>query len=169
MAGEGKKDSPSMTSDWRRVMNFIDGVQIKQTRHIITGSSITTELFRTDWPELQHSAQHIMQVVMHPEAISAWHHHKKQTDGFFVNMGLVRLVMYDDRNQSPTRGLVNEFRLGHIDPCLVVVPPGVWHGLQNLQSAASGFLNITDHPYQYDDPDEWRLPADTDVIPYQFK
>ncbi len=51
----------------------------------------------------------------------------------------------------------------------VVIPVGVWHGIADmLPHAFSCFVNLFDKPYRHDDPDEWRLPIENDVIPYRF-
>jgi dTDP-4-dehydrorhamnose 3,5-epimerase len=77
-------------------------------------------------------------------------------------------VLYDARRDSSTGGLTNEFRFGERRPGLVVIPPGVWHGLRNLQSAPSVVVNLVDRAYAYDAPDHWRLPPDTPEIPYDL-
>jgi dTDP-4-dehydrorhamnose 3,5-epimerase len=53
-------------------------------------------------------------------------------------------------------------------PQLVVVPPRVWHGIENLSDEPGTVINIPDRAYQYAQPDHWRLPPDTDQIPYAF-
>lgn len=77
------------------------------------------------------------------------------------------MLLFDDRPESRSRGATMALRLDATDPQLVVVPPGVWHGVKPLRGPAS-FVNIITHPYCYDDPDEWRLPYDTDQIPFQI-
>ena len=79
-----------------------------------------------------------------------------------------RVVLYDARGDSPTRGQMNEFRIGTVRPGLIVIPPGVWHGVQNLHDGPSTLVNLVDRAYRYDDPDHWRLPPDTAEIPYRF-
>ncbi len=163
-----KRDKRTMNAQWEWTKPIIEGVSVKRTRNIITASSVTTELFRRDWNETGYALDHAIYVHLHPNSISAWHCHTKQTDGIFVIHGMIKLVLFDDREDSVTMGQINEFRLGGVDPCLVTVPPLVWHGLQNLQNDSSSFLNMFDHAYCYDNPDEWRLPADTGKIPYSF-
>lgn len=106
---------------------------------------------------------------MNPGSISAWHVHRLATDRVFVSQGLIRIVLYDARTDSPTYERMNEFRFGVMRPALVIVPPGVWHGVQNISNSAAVMLNLVDHAYRYDDPDHWRLPVDTDKIPYRFE
>ncbi len=65
-----------------------------------------------------------------PGVIKAWHFHKIQTDYFCCIAGRARLVLYDPREGSPTRGAVMEFLLGPDNLSLVVIPPEVYHGFQ---------------------------------------
>jgi cystathionine beta-lyase len=67
-------------------------------------------------------------------------------------------------------GLENpyEFFLDRARPMLVTIPPGIWHGVQNLGASDCAFLNFFDRLYEHGNPDEWRLPAANDAIPYRF-
>jgi dTDP-4-dehydrorhamnose 3,5-epimerase len=108
-------------------------------------------------------------MALAPTAISAWHAHRDTTDRIFVASGAITLALYDARAGSRTAGLVNEFQLTIARPQLVVIPPGVWHGLIVTGTAPAIILNLTDRAYTYDDPDHWRLPPDTPNIPYRFR
>jgi dTDP-4-dehydrorhamnose 3,5-epimerase len=110
----------------------------------------------------------VFQVVLDPGAVSAWHAHATTIDRLFVSTGLMRIVLYDARESSPTFGVLNEFRFGTIRPALVIVPPRVWHGVQNVALAASVVLNLVDRAYDYEDPDHWRVPNGTPEIPFVF-
>jgi dTDP-4-dehydrorhamnose 3,5-epimerase len=105
-------------------------------------------------------------VRLDPHGISAWHTHRTTTDRLFVNLGRIRIALYDARPDSPTHGRLNEFRFGEHRPALVAVPPGVYHGVVNISDAPSAILNLVDDPYRYEDPDHWRIPADSEAIPY---
>jgi len=162
------KDEQSVTSDWTVLQEPIDGVQLVEVRNVIANSGHTTEVLRREWFGGGVEIDQVFQVTLGPHGISAWHVHLDTTDRLFVNAGQVKIVLYDSRAGSATRGLVNEFRLGDRRPGLVVIPPGVWHGVQNLQATESRVLNLVDVAYEYEDPDHWRLPADTAEIPYSF-
>ncbi len=82
--------------------------------------------------------------------------------------GLTRIVLYDDRENSGTRGEVNKFGLGTVSPVLVIVPDRVWHGVPNICENRSSILNVVDAAYEYEDPDIRRLPLDTQRIPCSF-
>ena len=85
-----------------------------------------------------------------------------------LDRGAVRIVLYDARASSPTHGQLNEFSFGEHRPALLMVPPGVWHGVENLRHEPSALLNLVDEAYSYDDPDHWRLPVDSPRIPFSF-
>lgn len=163
-----RKDGQSARPDGTLLKELVHGVQLREWRNLPTRNGVTVEVFRQEGDFADHAIRHIIQVRLRGHAVSAWHCHEKQTDHLFPNLGTVRLVLFDPREDSPTRGRVSELVLTPMRPTLVSIPPLVWHGLQNLEGTESGFLNFFDHMYDYEDPDEWRLPADTDQIPYRF-
>ena len=110
----------------------------------------------------------VYQLVLGPSEVSAWHAHESVTDRLFATQGKVRVVLCDLRDGSPSRGLLNELILGPLRPTLVVLPPRIWHGVQNLSPEPSALINMPDRAYRYEDPDHWSLPLDTEVIPYRF-
>jgi dTDP-4-dehydrorhamnose 3,5-epimerase len=162
------KDEQSVTSDWTVLQNLIDGVGLIEVRNVIRDSGHLTEVLRRDWFGGDVEIDQVFQITLSPHGISAWHVHLDTTDRLFVNAGQVKIVLYDGRPDSATHGQVNEFRLGERRPGLVIVPPGVWHGIKNLHGTDSRVLNLVDVAYEYQDPDHWRLPADTAEIPYSF-
>ncbi len=169
MLNNAQKDRQTATAEGQLIRTFFDGVLVKEVQNIITRNGITTELYRPEWPVGPDQVRHIIHATLRAGAISAWHVHEYQTDTIFVTGGSIKLVLFDDRADSTTRGKINVFHLSRMRPTVVTIPPGIWHGLQNIENAESGFINYFDRPYDYTDPDEWRLPVDTDQIPYQFK
>lgn len=162
------KGFATVTPQGEVLRDLIEGVRVREGRNVVTPRSTTVEVHRSDWEDGAVAIGQVIHVTMNGHAISAWHCHERQTDRIFVTNGTLRLVLYDARDGSPTRGRVNEFLLSPMRPTLVTVPPGVWHGVQNVASATAAFVNLFNAPYCHDDPDEWRLPADTDAIPYRF-
>jgi dTDP-4-dehydrorhamnose 3,5-epimerase len=163
------KDQPHVTPRFDVTRNdLLEGVRTFEVKNIVTGNGFTTEVFRPDWGVAQLPIQHVIHVSLHPGVVSAWHRHHLQTDHVFVVSGTLRVVLYDGRDDSPTRAGLNIFNVSNVRPTLLVVPPGVWHGVQNLADGMTSFVNYFDRPYDYEDPDEWRLPRDTPEIPYSF-
>lgn len=161
------QDEPQVRANWETTAELIDGVIVHEVRNVVTRNGTTSEVLRTDWGVTSGEIVHAIHVTFRAGALSAWHMHREKTDHLFVTSGLIKAVVYDDRPGSPTRGAVNELFLAHERPRLVVIPPGLFHGLQALGGPAT-FVNYFDRQYEYDNPDEYRLPPDAAEIPYRF-
>jgi len=99
--------------------------------------------------------------------VKAWHYHKEQVDNFTCVAGMVKLVLVDTREDSPTKGAVDEFFLGTQNPLLVQVPNLVYHGWKCVSTEMSLVVNVPSDPYDRDSPDEYRLePHGT--LPYDW-
>ena len=163
------KDSQSITADWQPTrQSLIAGVRVHEIKNVIKGNGLLTEIYRKAWDLDDLPIAQVFQVLLHPKSLSAWHAHADTTDRLFVNQGLIRIVLYDGRDESSTRGHINEFRLGLVRPALIVVPPQVWHGVQNFGPDTSALLNLVDRAYEYEDPDHWRISEDSPQIPYHW-
>jgi dTDP-4-dehydrorhamnose 3,5-epimerase len=167
--GAPRKDEAHIDRDWVVDQRLIDGVRTREVRNIVTANGVTTELYRPDWEVLDGTVQQAIHVALLGNAISAWHQHRERWDFIFCIGGHLRIVLHDPREASPTLGQVDIFHLSPSRPLLLAVPPWIWHGVQNLSSDTSSFINLFDEPYDYDDPDEWRLPLHSPEIPYSFR
>ncbi len=166
----GNKDAASITADWNARQDPIAGVGVREVKNVIKSSGdVLCEVFRRDWLLDEGVVDQVFQSVVNPGSVSAWHVHRHTTDRLFVSQGMMRIVLYDARPDSPSHERINEYRFGAVRPALLTIPPGVWHGVQNISNAPALLLNLVDRAYCYEDPDHWRLPADTDQIPYRFE
>ena len=100
--------------------------------------------------------------------IKAWYRHRVQVDQIAAITGLVKLVLYDDRGASPTRGMLNEIMMGELVPRLVLIPPGVWHGFQAVGETSAFLLHLNSEQFISDAPDEERLDPHDPSIPYTW-
>lgn len=162
------QDPEIIQPNWIRIQKAIQGVKVREVRNVPKGRGVLTEIFRRDWQVDEASADQVFQVWMAPGEVSCWHAHQRTRDRLFVSQGNIRIVLYDGRSASRTFGRINEFQFGSYRPALVLIPPGVWHGVQNVSHEPSVLINLVDHAYSYGDPDHWRLPGDSPKIPYQF-
>jgi dTDP-4-dehydrorhamnose 3,5-epimerase len=163
---DSTRDTATVGADWQPRASLIEGVVLREVRNVPQRSGLLTELFRRDW--LDGEADQVFQVLLPAGALSAWHAHEAVTDRLFVSYGSLKIVLYDDREGSPTHGLVNEILCSLYRPRLILVPPKVWHGVQNASKEPAMIVNVPDRAYDYDQPDHWRRPPDTDLIPYRF-
>ncbi len=148
-------------------MALIDGVVTRKLRLIPDERGYLMEMFRSDWPEFQQFGQTYITAV-YPGVVKGWHYHRKQDDHFVCVSGMAKVVLYDDREDSPTRGTINEFFIGEQNPMLVKIPKGVYHGFKGIGESMTLIVNVPTELYNYEDPDEFRLPAHTDQIPYDW-
>jgi dTDP-4-dehydrorhamnose 3,5-epimerase len=158
-----------MSADWIVNRRLIDGVSVREIRSVITANSITTEVCRSDWGIVDGEIAQVLFVSMRANAISAWHQHRSRWDYILVTGGHLRVVLVDPRETSSTRNQVDVFHLSPNRPQLLAVPPSIWHGVQNLGVEPASFVNLFNKPYNYEDPDEWRLPPDSSELPYVFR
>jgi dTDP-4-dehydrorhamnose 3,5-epimerase len=145
----------------------IDGVKTKPLRMIPDERGWLMEVLRADEPELFSRFGQAYISATYPGVVKAWHYHHKQVDNFACLAGMIKLVLVDTREQSPTKGAVNEFFIGTDQRLLVQIPPLVYHGWKCISSEMSLVLNLPTEPYHYNDPDEYRL-APHGTLPYDW-
>ncbi len=168
MLKSAKKDSQQNTADWQMVRDSIDGVSVHEVLHVPRDHGVITEMYRPEWDPSGLPVVQVYQSRLFPGAIGAWSCHAKTVDRLFVNQGLLKVVLYDGREESPTHGKLLQLHVGDARPTFIVLPPGVWHGLQNLGSSDALLLNLPSLAYDYADPDHYRLPYDSPEIPYTW-
>ena len=149
-------------------MKMIHGVKVKKLRVIPDERGRLTELLRSDDEEFFTKFGQAYITTAYPGVVKGWHYHKKQTDNFACIHGMMKIVLYDVREDSPTHGEVNEFFAGVHNPILIKVPPYILHGFKCVGESEAIVVNIPTEVYQYDDPDEFRMPAHSEDIPYDW-
>jgi dTDP-4-dehydrorhamnose 3,5-epimerase len=168
MLASAQKDGQQVTSDWQRVQAAIEGVSVREVLHVPRDHGVITEIFRPEWDPSGLPIVHVYQSRLFPAAIGAWSCHAKTVDRLFVNQGHLKVVLYDGREDSSTFERIQELHVGDARPAFLVLPPGIWHGLQNLGAYDALVLNCPTRAYDYEDPDHYRLPYDSPEIPYSW-
>jgi len=163
------KDAQQISEDWQKIGDVIDGVSVREVRHVPRDHGVITEIFRPEWDPTGLPVVQVYQSRLFAGALGAWSCHARSTDRLFVNQGQVKVVLYDGRDGSRTKGRLMELHAGDARPSLIVIPPGIWHGLQCLGNTDALVLNCPTEAYNYTDPDHYRLPWDTPEIPYVWK
>jgi dTDP-4-dehydrorhamnose 3,5-epimerase len=163
------KDEQLVDTEWQTIGSGIDGVAVREVKHVPRDHGVITEMYRPEWDPSSLPVVHVYQSRLYPGAIGAWSCHTKSIDRLFVNQGHLKVVLFDGREESPTFGRIMELHAGDARPALIVLPSGIWHGLQNVGDQDALILNFPTHAYDYADPDHWRLPYDTPQIPYTWR
>ena len=108
--------------------------------------------------------QQIYYTTLFPGLIKAWHRHQYQTDGQTCVAGMVRIVVVSDAGQ------VWQWVSGERAPVCVEIPPGLWHGIQELTGVHDAVVvNGPDRVYDELSPDEERRPWDDPTIPFEWQ
>lgn len=143
----------------------IDGVVVTPLRQIADERGKIMHMLRNDSPIFETFGEIYFSVV-HPGVIKAWHIHSKMTLNYAVVSGKIKLVLYDDRPKSRTRGALMELFLGPDNYNLVTIPPNVWNGFKGAGIESAIVANCSTIPH---DPDEIsRLDPFENSIPYDW-
>ena len=146
---------------------MISGVMVKQLKVIPDERGRLMEILRSDDEAFIKFGQ-VYMTTAYPGVIKGWHYHKLQTDNFAVVQGMIKLVLYDSREKSPTRGEVNEFFLGVHNPILVRIPNLVYHGFKCIGEEEAIVINTVTEVYNRQEPDEIRLDPFDKAITYDW-
>jgi dTDP-4-dehydrorhamnose 3,5-epimerase len=146
---------------------MIDGVKVKKLRVIPDERGKLMEILRTD-DEMYEKFGQVYVTTAYPGVVKAWHLHKIQDDNMAVIRGMMKIVLYDGRDGSPTKGEVNEFFAGEHNPVLIHIPKGVMHGFKCIGEHEAVVVNTPTEIYNYKQPDEYRVPPHDNDIPYDW-
>jgi len=147
---------------------MIQGVKIKKLCFMADERGRLLEILRSDDSIFEKFGQ-VYITTCYPGIIKAWHLHKKQNDNMVVISGMAKIVLYDQREKSRTYGEINEFISGDYNPLLVHIPANVYHGFMCVSNEEAILINIPTKPYNPKLPDEYRLPFDSEEIPYKWE
>ncbi|EKD71897.1 MAG: dTDP-4-dehydrorhamnose 3,5-epimerase [uncultured bacterium] len=162
------KAIPTVTVTGKRLQTVIDGVKIQQQVTQQDDRGTLTEIYSPFWAFDTIPLVYIYTVSVHPAKIKGWAVHSVQTDRYFFYTGSAKLVLYDSRPESSTYGMINEFYFSETNRSIVLVPPHIYHAVQNVGTKEVLLLNFPSHAYKHDDPDKYILPLDNNLIPYQW-
>ena len=146
---------------------MIDGVKIKKLKVIADERGRLMEILRID-DEMFSNFGQVYMTAAYPGVVKGWHYHKKQFDNMAVIKGMMKIALYDARQTSMTCGEVNEIFAGEHNPVLVHIPPYVHHGFKCISNDEALVVNVPSEPYNYQEPDEFRVPPHDSEIPYQW-
>ncbi len=144
----------------------IDGVFITKLDQITDERGTLLHMLRCDAVEFTKFGECYFSEVL-PSAIKAWKRHREQTQNLAVPVGCIRLVIYDDRENSVTRGKIEILQLGRPDAYYrVCIPPNLWYGFTCISDAPALLANCSDLPH---DPSDCEIiEMDDKSIPYSW-
>ncbi len=144
---------------------MISGVIIQPLKQIEDERGKVMHMLRKD-SELFLGFGEVYFSLIHCGKIKAWKKHHKMTQHFAVPVGKVKIVIYDERKDSPTYKEIQEVELGEGNYSLIRIPPLLWYGLQGISPDTSLVANCANLPH---DPQEAEnLGLLTKTIPYSW-
>ena len=144
---------------------MIEGVRVIPLRQIPDERGCIKHMLRSTDAHFERFGEIYFSVV-HPGVVKAWHLHTQMTLNYAVVSGVIKLVLFDDRPDSKTRGELMELYPGEQNYVLVTIPPGVWNGFMGVGTQSAIVANCSTHPH---DPSEiQRMDPHKNPIPYDW-
>ena len=144
---------------------MIDGVQVVPLRQIPDERGKIMHMLRVDAPHFEKFGE-VYFATAYPGAIKAWHVHKRQTQNYVVVQGMAKVVLYDSRPDSPTKGEIQEVFMGEDNYILLKIPPGIINGWKGIGTKSVLLANCATEPH---DPTEMdRIDPFSPDIPYDW-
>jgi dTDP-4-dehydrorhamnose 3,5-epimerase len=162
-------DSATVTPDGDPLAPLPEGVRIRDLPTQVDERGCVFELYDMRWNWHPAPLVFAYTFTVRPGWVKGWGMHLRHEDRYCLLLGEMEVVLYDGREQSPTRGLVGKVQLTHYRRRLMSIPAGVWHADRNIGSTDCVAVNFPTIPFDHAAPDKYRLPIDTDQIPYRFE
>lgn len=166
---QARKDVQTTTDDGQpRYDDLPHGLRVRELPTHIDDRGQVFEIFDLRWEFHPRPLVFVYQFTVRPGVIKGWGLHKKHEDRYCLLYGEIEVIFYDPREDSPTYGQVSRLTASEYERKLFNIPIGVWHAVRNIGNKDAIVLNMPTIPYNHKDPDKYRLPLDTDQIPYRF-
>lgn len=164
--------SSAVDSAGRVLLQPIPGLHFRPTRPVPHEDGHVIEIARDDWEQISKPIVQVHMTTTLPGRIRAWGLHQHIEDRLFVAHGLIRIVCYDGRLESPAHGAISEITLSDRNPGLVCIAPNLFHGWKNIGTDEAIVINMPTSRYNYTEPDALDLPWDSEEaatqIPYRW-
>lgn len=144
---------------------MIEGVIIQELKQIVDERGKVMHMLRADSPLFTQFGEIYFSVV-NPGVVKAWKRHYKMTQHFAVPVGKIKLIIYDNRENSPTLEKIEILEIGEGNYCLVKIPPMLWYGFQGLSAVPALIANCTNIPHDQNEVE--RCGLFDKVIPYNW-
>jgi dTDP-4-dehydrorhamnose 3,5-epimerase len=163
-----KKDVATVSQSGEPLGCLTEGVKTKPIPTHIDERGTVAELFDPRWDWHPDPFAFAYMFTVRPGTVKGWGLHKHHEDRYVLLQGEMALVLFDPRPESSTYGQVCKIMLSENDRRLVSIPKFVWHADHNFGSEHAVVINFPTSPYDHSDPDKYRLPITTPLIPYSF-
>ena len=105
--------------------------------------------------------------TIYKNKIKAWHLHKESTLNYVCVKGIVKLVLFDDRSESKSKGEIQEITMSKDNYSLVTIPKNIWNGFKGIGEDESIVANCLTLPHN--EMEMVRVDPFSDKINYDWK
>lgn len=144
---------------------MIQGVTVRELRSSLDKEGISVEIWKgDDLPEPLFSSS--CRVIL-PGVVEAWSRRDGAVERIVCLEGMIKLVLCDRREGSPTRDEVNELFLGEYRFREAVVPPGVLRGWKAVGDRSALVLLVLEGESgdaRFVAPEEAGVSYDWDIV-----
>lgn len=162
------RDMPSVDPGSRPLARLPDGMREQRKPLHMDERGELTEILSRHHGFDDHPIEDAYLWTVRPGFVKGWALHKLHEDRYFLVTGEAMLVLYDVRPESSTCGQVFTVPMTERDRRLISIPANVWHADANFGTCDAICLNFPTRAYDAENPDKYRLPIDTPLIPYDF-
>lgn len=146
-------------------MAAIEGVVLKPLKQFVDDRGAVMRVFRNYDHDIDINEVYISRV--NHGIVKGWKRHHKMTQRFVVPYGSMKLVLFDNRDNSATKGNFMEVILDEKDNySQLTVPSGVWYSFGCKSSDYALMINVADMIHEDNEADV--LPLKNDVINYSW-
>ena len=144
----------------------IEGVKVISLRRIPDERGTIHHMLRCTDPHFIDFGE-IYFSTIYPGIVKGWHKHREMTLNYACIFGRIKVVLYDDRERSPTNGTLMEVFLGPDHYSLLIIPPELWNGFKGMSKPYAIVANCCTHPH--DPARSTRLDPFKNHIPYDWE
>ena len=143
----------------------IHDLKVLPLRRIPDERGTIMHMLRADDPHFRGFGE-IYFTTLYKDVVKGWHVHDDMTLNYACLAGRIKLVVFDPREESPTKGSLVEIILGPENYSLAVIPPGLVNGMKGMTEPPALIANCATHTH---DPSRTRrLDPFGDDVPYDW-
>jgi len=163
------KDPVTVDSKGNRLQNLIDGVILHPLVAHTDERGNVIELYHPAFELPGGPVGGVTLVTIRPGKVKGWVKHLKSDDRVSVLAGTAHVVLFDDRPDSPTYEMVNEFFISTQNPQTILIPMNVYHAVRNVGHDTLTFIDMPEIAYNHADPDKYRLPVENERFSFEWR
>jgi dTDP-4-dehydrorhamnose 3,5-epimerase len=162
-----RRDVQTVRATGERLEALPEGMALRALTTHPDERGTVCELYDPRWMVQADAMVFAYAFTIRPGLAKGWGIHRAHHDRYAFLHGELELVLYDEREDSRTSGMVATIVLSELHRQLITIPPGVWHAERNIGDSDVMVVNFPTIPYDHADPDKERLPLDTHELPVE--